>query len=213
MTENTTAFQLVVTISSTTMKAYVNGTLSDTFTLAGAPVNALTTDIVGSPGAGIAGQSDYAMNYLWFFPYPMTATQVSTYYSSLSSTVVTTSFYTTLMSAAGYASRMGAFSLKALNGTSAIVINVRNGTNSTTSDFYADISGNLTTDSGATVFVVKLYDQSLNGMHMSCSSTGIQPKIDTTNKWIDFKTSAYFDTSATLSTGPIPYTNIKNILS
>lgn len=224
MTENSAAVQVVVTISGSTMKAYVNGTLSDTFTFpsSGVAASASTTDLVVSPGAGYVGQSDYAMNYLWFFPYPMTDTQVSTYYSSLSSTVVTPSFYQTLMSTAGYASRMGAFSLKALNGTSALVINVRNGSTSTTSDFYADISGNLTTGSsgtgtgivawlnGATGFVVKWYDQSGNGMHMSCSSTTIQPKIDTTNKWIDFKTSAYFDTSATLSSGPIPYSNAKN---
>ena len=40
---------------------------------------------------------------------------------------------------------------------------------------------------------------------MSCSSTGIQPKIDTANNWIDFKTSAYFDTSADPAAGPVPW--------
>ena len=45
---------------------------------------------------------------------------------------------------------------------------------------------------------------------MSCSSTGIQPKIDMTNGWIDFKTSAYFDTSANPSSGPVPYSNTMN---
>jgi hypothetical protein len=45
---------------------------------------------------------------------------------------------------------------------------------------------------------------------MSCSSTGIQPKIDTTNGWLDFKTSAYFDTSANPGAGPVPWDSTKN---
>lgn len=87
-------------------------------------------------------------------------------------------------------------------------------------DFYADTLGNLTTAAGsgqtlsswlgaATGFVTTWYDQSGKGSHMSCSSTALQPKIDLVNKWIDFKTTAYFDTSATPTTGPVPYSNAK----
>ena len=86
---NGSVYQVVVTQNGTNMRAYLNGSLSDSITLAGTPTNALTTDIVASPGAGVAGASDYALNYLWFFPYPMTATQVSSYYSSLSGSIGT----------------------------------------------------------------------------------------------------------------------------
>ena len=88
-------------------------------------------------------------------------------------------------------------------------------------DFYADRLGNLLTApvtgqslanwlGGATGYVTTWYDQSGNGNHMSCSSIGIQPKIDLTNAWIDFKTSAYFDTSANPASGPVPYSNTMN---
>ena len=113
----------------------------------------------------------------------------------------------------------GIFALKALLSSSARVVNIRNGTTSATADFYADINGNLTTSSGqtfaswigaATGYITTWYDQSSKGSHMSCSSTGIQPILDNTNKWIDFKTSAWFDTSATPTTGPVPYSNTQN---
>ena len=92
---------------------------------------------------------------------------------------------------------------------------------SSTQDFYADERGNLWTVpivgqtlanwlGGATGYVTKWYDQSGRGNHMSCSSIGIQPKIDLTNAWIDFKTSAYFDTSANPASGPVPYSNTMN---
>ena len=88
-------------------------------------------------------------------------------------------------------------------------------------DFYADERGNLLTApvtgttlqnwlGGATGYVTTWYDQSGRGNHMSCSSVGIQPKIDTANGWLDFKTSAYFDTSANPASGPVPYSNTMN---
>jgi len=88
-------------------------------------------------------------------------------------------------------------------------------------DFYADERGNLLTApvvgttlqnwlGGATGYVTTWYDQSGRGNHMSCSSAGIQPKIDTANAWLDFKTSAYFDTSANPASGPVPYSNTMN---
>jgi hypothetical protein len=97
-----------------------------------------------------------------------------------------------------------------------------NGSNASwNTDFYADRLGNLLTApvtgqrlanwlGGATGYVTTWYDQSGRGNHMSCSSTGIQPKIDTTNGWLDFKTSAYFDTSANPASGPVPYSNTMN---
>ena len=88
-------------------------------------------------------------------------------------------------------------------------------------DFYADRLGNLLTApvtgqslanwlGGATGYVTTWYDQSGKGNHMSCSSNAIQPKINPTNGWIDFKTSAYFDTSANPASGPVPWDSTKN---
>ena len=87
-------------------------------------------------------------------------------------------------------------------------------------DFYADRLGNLLTApvtgqrvsdwlGGATGYVATWYDQSGKGNHMRCSSAAIQPKIDTANNWVDFKTSAYFDTSANPTAGPSPWDSTK----
>lgn len=124
------------------------------------------------------------------------------------------------LSSAAVASAMGAFSLRAVNGSSAKAVQIRNGTTSATQDFYADRLGNLLTApvtgqtlsrwlGGATGYVATWYDQSGKGNHMSCSSTGIQPKIDLVNNWVDFKTSAYFDTSANPAAGPSPWDSTK----
>jgi len=91
---------------------------------------------------------------------------------------------------------------------------------SSTQDFYADRLGDLRTVpvtgqtlaswlGGATGYVTTWYDQSGAGNHMSCSSAGIQPKIDLVNNFIDLKPSAYFDVSAG-TTGPVPFQSSKN---
>jgi len=125
------------------------------------------------------------------------------------------------LSTSAVASAMGAFALRAVNGVTARAVQIRRSTDNATQDFWADRLGNLLTApvtgqtmaswlGGASGYVSIWYDQSGNGSHMSCSSTSIQPLIDLTNKWIDFKTSAWFDTSATPTTGPVPYSNTKN---
>ena len=140
--------------------------------------------------------------------------------TNISATLTGTPLFRQL-SPSATSSAVGAFSLRAVNGTTAKAVQVRNGTTSATQDFYTDRLGNLLTApvtgqslakwlGGATGYVATWYDQSGKGSHMSCSSTAIQPKIDLVNKWIDFKTTAYFDVSATPSTGPVPWNNTKN---
>ena len=129
------------------------------------------------------------------------------------------------LSTAAQKSATGVFSLRAINSFTAKVVNVRRSTDNATQDIYSDRLGNLLTVpitiqmtgqtlaawlNGATGYVTTWYDQSGKGSHMSCSSTALQPKIDLVNKWIDFKTTAYFDVSATPSTGPVPYKNTEN---
>jgi hypothetical protein len=124
------------------------------------------------------------------------------------------------LSPAATSSAVGAFSLRSVNGVSTRAVQVRNGTTSATQDFYADERGNLLTApvigttlqnwlGSATGYVTTWYDQSGAGNHMSCSSSGIQPKIDIVNNFIDLKPSAYFDVSAG-TTGPVPFQSGKN---
>jgi hypothetical protein len=125
------------------------------------------------------------------------------------------------LSSAATSSVLGAFSLHAVSGATARVVQIRRSSDSVTQDFYADRLGNLLTTpvtgqplaswlSESTGYVTTWYDQSGRGNHMSCSNIGLQPKIDTTNGWIDFKPSAYFDTSANPSAGPVPWDSTKN---
>lgn len=109
-------------------------------------------------------------------------------------------------------SAVGIFSLKALFVSPARVLNVRNGTNSSTSDIYADVNGNLTTGagqtlsawlSGATGYITTWYDQSPVGNHATQVVQASQPIIDFANNQVDFKTSAWFD----LPNGTVPSGN------
>lgn len=109
-------------------------------------------------------------------------------------------------------SAVGIFSLKALLASPARVLNVRNGTNSSTTDIYADVNGNLTTFSGqtltawlsgATGYITTWYDQSPVGNHATQVVQASQPIIDFANNRVDFKTSAWFD----LPNGTIPSGN------
>lgn len=97
------------------------------------------------------------------------------------------------LSQAATSSAVGAFSLRAVNGTSAKAVQVRNGTTSATADFYADRLGNLLTApvtgqtlanwlGGATGYVTTWYDQSGRGNHATQSTAANQPIIQRATK-------------------------------
>jgi hypothetical protein len=97
------------------------------------------------------------------------------------------------LSQAATSSAVGAFSLRAVNGTSAMAVNVRNGTTSATQDFYADRLGNLLTApvtgqtlaswlGGATGYVTTWYDQSGLGNHATQATAANQPIIQRATK-------------------------------
>jgi hypothetical protein len=104
-----------------------------------------------------------------------------------------------------YNSACGVYSIKLLNVNYAgAVLNLRASTDTTgtsTQDFYADLSGNLTTLSGSTVlswvsglnanqsyaFITKWYDQSVTTTnHATQTTTNLQPVYDITNKVVNF---------------------------
>ncbi len=119
-------------------------------------------------------------------------------------------------------SMMGAFSLKAIGGVTAKVIQVTNGTE--VKDFYADRTGRLLDVpvtgqtlrrwlGGETGQVTTWYDQSGRGNHMTCSHEDERPTVvlgDDGNYYIQSGPSyTPFDISANPTSGPVPYSNTK----
>ena len=117
-------------------------------------------------------------------------------------------------------SMMGAFSLKAIGGVTAKVIQVSNGT--AVKDFYADRTGRLLDVpvtgqtlrrwlGGETGYVVTWYDQSGRGNHMTCSNAEDRPTVvlGDDGYYIQSGNSTSFDISANPTSGPVPYSNTK----
>lgn len=119
------------------------------------------------------------------------------------------------LSSAAASSAVGAFSLRAVNGTTAKAVQVRNGTTSTTTDFYADRIGNLLTApvtgqslagwlGGATGYVATWYDQSGAGNDAIQTTTANQPIIQKATKgvgyMVNFNGTSQFVTLSTDST-------------
>jgi hypothetical protein len=141
---------------------------------------------------------------LRLFKTALSAAQVQTIYAaqgmpnqmSLSGSGTISYYGTSLfqqISASATSSAVGAFSLRAVNGTTAKAVQVRNGTTSATQDFYADRLGNLLTApvvgqslanwlGGATGYVTTWYDQSGKGNHASQATAANQPVIQRATK-------------------------------
>ena len=86
---------------------------------------------------------------------------------------------------------VGAFSLRAVGGTSVLAVNVRRSTDNVKQDFYADLGSNLTTVSnqslaswlgGATGYVATWYDQSGSNNHAVQTTNANQPVIQASTK-------------------------------
>ncbi len=103
------------------------------------------------------------------------------------------------LSAAATSSAVGAYSLRAINGPTARVVQVRRGSDNAIQDFWADRLGNLLTApvigqriqdwlGGATGYVSTWYDQSGAGNHATQTVTGNQPTFNGTI--INFTTAA-----------------------
>lgn len=118
-------------------------------------------------------------------------------------------------------SMMGAFSLKAIGGVTAKVIQVSNG--AAVKDFYADRIGSLLDApvtgqtlrrwlGGVTGNVVTWYDQSGRGNHMSCSSEANRPTVvldAVDGNFVDFRPDKFLNVSANTANGPVPWSNAR----
>ncbi len=100
----------------------------------------------------------------------------------------------TQLSQAATSSAVGAFSLRAVNGTSARAVQIRRSSDSATQDFYADRLGNLLTDpvsgqtlqkwlGGAGANVVTWYDQSGLGNNATGSGSFIYQTSNVNMQW------------------------------
>ena len=121
----------------------------------------------------------------------------------------------TQLSSAATSSAVGAFSLRAVNGTTAKAVQVRRSSDSATQDFYADRLGNLLTApvtgqslanwlGGATGYVTTWYDQSGKGNHATQATAANQPVIQqatkgpgystvfTGSQWVSYGTTSTF---------------------
>jgi len=106
------------------------------------------------------------------------------------------------LSPAAVASSTGVFSLKAVNGPTALAIQVKRQSDGTTQDFWADRLGNLLTApvtgtplstwlAGSAANVVTWYDQSGLGNHASQTVTVNQPTLNLSNATISFNGSQW----------------------
>lgn len=87
ISHNGIAYNLIAVFNGTSLTMYLNGGSAVTVAI-NTPNNAPDTNVVWSPDTLYPmNTSSTSLNYLWFFPYPMTAAQVSTYYNSLQPTL------------------------------------------------------------------------------------------------------------------------------
>jgi hypothetical protein len=123
------------------------------------------------------------------------------------------------MSGTAWTSAMGVFALYSAYSGTATILSVRRSSDNAVVDVTSDTFGNWTVSTGGTYstwigastgYASKWWDQSGKGNHMSCSSTTLQPIVNFTNRYLDFKTSAIFDVSANPTSGPVPWDNTKN---
>ena len=125
------------------------------------------------------------------------------------------------VSAIGASGLVGAYSVVRLSSTyTGPTVNLRRSTDNVTSNFYADVSGNLTSAingggttlsawlGGATAYVATWYDQSPNGFHATQTTPALQPIMPTTGGIMDFKqNNTYLNLpDGTVPTGSTPFT-------
>ena len=195
-----------------TLYEYKNGSLNASLTVTNAALASFTstnTYIGTSKNAG-NGALNADIFYAAFYKRVLTSGEIASITASgpvFGSSVISmfisppAPLFNSISSGAS-ASATGIFSLYAINGTNPLVINVRNGTTSATSDFYGSTTGTLTTSggqsisswlAGATGYIATWYDQSGLGNHAVQATTGNQPSITLgTPNLIDFSGSKYF---------------------
>ena len=121
------------------------------------------------------------------------------------------------LSASAVASSVGAFSLRAINGTTAKAVQVKRQSDNVTQDFWADRLGNLLTApitgtpistwlAGSTGNVVTWYDQSGAGQHMTQTTASLQPTINLTTSPASIVFTGNGQTSGQYFQNTIPFT-------
>ena len=213
---------ILLTFSATTpsvITLYVNGYIDNSITPPAQTMNPLPNGLYQCfvPG-NLFGSADANMSVYDFriINGTLSASQVAMLYRTLSGNNVPVPsppmicsgaplFYQ--LSASATSSAVGAFSLRAVNGTSAKAVQVRNGTTSAIQDFWADRLGNLLTApvtgqtlanwlGAATGYVTTWYDQSGQGNHASQATAVNQPTLNLSNASISFSGSQWLSNAS-----------------
>lgn len=198
-------FSNVGAIASNTFSSYyVNGSFIGT---ANNTIQAFTGLNLGCQTSGSNGAL-CSIDDVRLFNTPLTATQVQSIYAALgvpgrgalvnvvgsANTSLTGTPLFSQLSQAAQSSAVGAFSLRAVNGTTARAVQVRRSSDSATQDFYADRLGNLLTApvtgiplqtwlGGATGNVTTWYDQSGQGRNATGTQMTIVQSSNVNQQW------------------------------
>ena len=175
---------------------YQNGSLVGSFVLTNNQAATITNMYVGSANTQYGALC--SVDDLRIYNTALSAAQVQSIYAAqgmpsrgvYSNIIGTNKIYTlgTPLFAKLSSSAVGAFSLRAINGTTAKAVQVKRQSDSATQDFYADRLGNLLTApvtgqtlsnwlGGSTGNVVTWYDQSLTSNNMTQATAANQPII------------------------------------
>lgn len=186
--------------SNTITSYYVNGSLAGS---ANNTIQSLTTLNIGCQDSGSNGAL-CSIDDVRLFNQALTAAQVRAVYaaqgmpslgalSNVAGTLKTAMTGAPLLSQLS-APAVGAFSLRAVNGTTARAVQVKRQSDNATQDFWADRRGNLLTApvtgqtlgnwlGGSTGNVVTWYDQSGSGRHATGTQATIRPTSNVNQQW------------------------------
>jgi hypothetical protein len=175
-----------------------------------------------SPSTGVTLQSNSSSSATFFVSGTLAAVPTTVTVTGPDGKTATTGTFTitctppqgllAAMTTTAKNSANGLFGLKALLSYSATILTVRRASDNATVNVISDPTGNYTVSTGGTYatwigastgYVTQWWDQSGKNAHATQATTGSQPIFNTTNKYIDFKTTAWFS----MPNGTIPYVN------
>ena len=175
------------------LSLYVNGNLTTSVpAVVATDTRTLSRTYVARSNWGSDAYSNVNINYLSIYNRVLTSDEINSPLPTPQITFKGAPLFTQLSTSAT-SSAVGAFSLRAVNGTVAKAVQVRNGTTSAIQDFYADRLGNLLTApvtgrtlanwlAGGTGYVTTWYDQSGRGNHATQATAANQPIITRATK-------------------------------
>ena len=217
---------------SNVISVYVNGAFLGSSSSATSRPRTFNKLTIGSFCDGLFGSSfDGLIDDLRIYNTALSAAQIRDIYTAngrpgvsiqyntigTSKTIMTGTSLFSQLSAAATSSSVGAFSLRAINGTTVKAVQVKRSSDSATQDFWADRLGNLLTApvtgtpistwlAGSTGNVVTWYDQSGSGKNMAQTTASLQPTINLTTTPASIVFTGNGTTSGQYFQNTVPFT-------